>query len=76
VGAAPIAISALQAVVNTVQVLSSPSSPSSTIRRRVCRWGAAVPIDGELAKHLEQQRAGIKSIAYQPTGVIMEVTPR
>ena len=73
--AAPFAISTLQAV-TTVTVLSSPQIMVVDNQPARLQVGALVPY---LTQHAESVVAGssvVNSINYQPTGVIMEVTPR
>lgn len=75
-GGAPFAISALQAV-TTVNVLSSPQL--TVVDNQVARLqvGALVPyLTGTAQSTLTSTAPIVNSIAYQQTGVIMEVTPR
>ena len=75
-GGAPFAISALQAV-TTVRVLSSPQLTVVDNQPARLQVGALVPyLTGNSQSTLSANAPVINSIAYQPTGVIMEVTPR
>ena len=75
-GGAPIAISALQAV-TTVNVLSSPQLTVVDNHPARLQVGALVPyLTGNSQSTLSANAPVINSISYQPTGVIMEVTPR
>jgi general secretion pathway protein D len=74
-GGAPIALQALQAV-TTVKVLSSPELmvlDGQTARLQV---GQLVPYLTSSSQSTVANSAVINSIDYQPTGVIMNVTPR
>ncbi len=75
-GGAPIAISALQAV-TTVNVLSSPQITVVDNQLARLQVGALVPyLTASSQSTIAANAPVINSIAYQPTGVIMEVTPR
>ncbi len=75
-GGAPFAISALQAV-TTVNVLSSPQITVVDNQMARLQVGALVPyLTSSSQSTLTSNAPVINSIAYQPTGVIMEVTPR
>ena len=75
-GGAPVAISALQAV-TTVNVLSSPQLTVVDNQPARLQVGALVPyLTGNSQSTLSANAPVINSISYQPTGVIMEVTPR
>jgi general secretion pathway protein D len=75
-GGAPFAISALQAV-TTVNVLSSPEITVVDNQQARLQVGALVPyLTGSSQSTISANAPVINSIAYQPTGVIMEVTPR
>jgi general secretion pathway protein D len=75
-GGAPVAISALQAV-TTVNVLSSPQITVVDNQPARLQVGALVPYLTQSSQStLTTGAPVINSIAYQPTGVIMEVTPR
>ena len=75
-GGAPFAISALQAV-TTVRVLSSPQITVVDNQQARLQVGALVPyLTASSQSTLTPNAPVINSIAYQPTGVIMEVTPR
>jgi general secretion pathway protein D len=75
-GGAPLAISALQAVTQ-VNVLSSPQITVVDNQTARLQVGALVPY---LTSTSQSTIAGnapvINSISYQPTGVIMQITPR
>jgi general secretion pathway protein D len=74
-GGAPIALQALQAV-TTLKVLSSPELmvlDGQTARLQV---GQLVPYLTSSAQNTVANSAVINSINYEPTGVIMSVTPR
>ena len=75
-GGAPFAIQALQAVTK-VQVLSSPELmvlDNETARLQV---GSLVPyLTSSSQSTLTSTAAVINSVQYQPTGVILQVTPR
>ena len=74
-GGAPIALQALQAV-TTVKVLSSPELmvlDGQTARLQV---GQLVPYLTSSSQSTVAASAVINNINYQPTGVIMSVTPR
>ena len=75
-GGGPAALSALQAV-TTVKVLSSPQLTvvdNEPVRLQV---GALVPyLQASQQSTLTGNAPVVNSIGYQPTGVIMEVTPR
>ena len=75
-GGAPIAISALQAV-TTVNVLSSPEIMVLDNHAARLQVGNLVPYLTTSSQSTQTANAPvINSIAYQPTGVILEVTPR
>ena len=75
-GGAPIAISALQAV-TTVKVLSSPQIMVLDNHPARLQVGNLVPyLTTSSQGVLSPNSPIINSIAYQPTGVILEVTPR
>jgi general secretion pathway protein D len=75
-GGAPLAISALQAV-TTVHVLSSPEIMVLDNQPARLQVGNLVPYLTQSSQStLSSNPPIINSIAYQPTGVIMEVTPR
>lgn len=75
-GGAPLAISALQAV-TTVRVLSSPQLVVVDNQPARLQVGALVPyLTGSSQSTLAANAPVINSINYQPTGVIMQVTPR
>ena len=75
-GGAPIALSALQAVTK-VNVLSSPQITVVDNQPARLQVGALVPYLTASSQSTQSANAPvINSIGYQPTGVIMEVTPR
>ena len=75
-GGAPIAISALQAV-TTVNVLSSPEIMVLDNHPARLQVGDLVPYLSQTSQSTITSGAPVvNSINYQPTGVIMEVTPR
>jgi general secretion pathway protein D len=75
-GGAPLAISALQAVTK-VNVLSSPQLTVVDNQPARLQVGALVPyLTASSQSTLTANAPVINSISYQPTGVIMEVTPR
>jgi general secretion pathway protein D len=75
-GGAPFAISALQAV-TTVNVLSSPQITVVDNQQARLQVGALVPyLTASSQSTISANAPVINSIAYQPTGVIMDVTPR
>jgi general secretion pathway protein D len=75
-GGAPFVISALQAV-TTVHVLSSPEIMVLDNRPASLMVGSLVPyLTGTTTSTLTATAAITNSINYQPTGVIMQVTPR
>jgi general secretion pathway protein D len=75
-GGAPIAISALQAV-TTVNVLSSPQLTVVDNQTARLQVGALVPyLTASSQSTIAANAPVINSIAYQPTGVILEITPR
>ena len=75
-GGAPFAISALQAVTK-VNVLSSPQITVVDNQPARLQVGALVPyLTASSQSVLTANAPVINSIGYQPTGVIMEVTPR
>lgn len=76
VGGAPLAISALQAV-TTVHVLSSPELLVLDNQPARLQVGDLVPyLTSSAQSTLVANAAVINSVNYQPTGVIMQVTPR
>ena len=76
VNGAPAALSALQAV-TTVKVLSSPQLTVVDNQPARLQVGALVPyLTASSQSTLTSNAPVVNSIAYQPTGVIMEVTPR
>jgi general secretion pathway protein D len=76
VGGAPFAISALQAV-TTVNVLSSPQITVVDNQPARLQVGALVPyLTSSSQSTLIGNAPVINSVGYQPTGVILEVTPR
>jgi general secretion pathway protein D len=75
-GGVPFAISALQAV-TTVNVLSSPQITVVDNQPARLQVGALVPyLTASSQSTLTANAPVINTIGYQPTGVIMEVTPR
>ncbi len=75
-GGAPIAISALQAV-TTVHVLSSPEILVLDNQAARLQVGNLVPyLTTSSQSTITSNSPVINSIGYQPTGVIMQVTPR
>ena len=75
-GGAPLAISALQAVTN-VQVLSSPQILVQDNQPARLQVGNLVPYLTQSSQSTFSAGSPvINSVAYQPTGVIMQVTPR
>jgi general secretion pathway protein D len=75
-GGAPIALTALQEV-TTVNVLSSPQLTVVDNQLARLQVGALVPyLTGTAQSTLTSNAPIVNSIAYQQTGVIMEVTPR
>jgi general secretion pathway protein D len=75
-GGAPFALSALQAV-TTVRVLSSPQITVVDNQQARLQVGALVPYLLSTSQGtLTNNAPVINSIGYQPTGVILEVTPR
>ena len=75
-GGAPFAISALQAV-TTVNVLSSPQLTVVDNQSARLQVGALVPyLTASSQSTISANAPVINSIGYQPTGVILEVTPR
>jgi general secretion pathway protein D len=75
-GGAPLAISALQAV-TTVNVLSSPQLTVVDNQPARLQVGALVPyLTASQQGTIAPNAPVINSIGYQPTGVILEVTPR
>jgi general secretion pathway protein D len=75
-GGAPFVLSALQAV-TTVHVLSSPEIMVLDNQQASLMVGSLVPyLTGTTTSTLTADAAVTNSISYQPTGVIMQVTPR
>lgn len=75
-GGAPFVLSALQAV-TTVHVLSSPEIMVLDNQQASLMVGSLVPyLTGSTTSTLTADAAVTNSINYQPTGVIMQVTPR
>jgi general secretion pathway protein D len=75
-GGAPFVLSALQAV-TTVHVLSSPEVMVLDNQQASLMVGSLVPyLTGTTTSTLTADAAVTNSINYQPTGVIMQVTPR
>ncbi len=75
-GGAPIALSALQAVTQ-VHVLSSPQITVVDNQQARLQVGALVPyLLATSTSTLTSSPQIVNSIGYQPTGVILEVTPR
>lgn len=75
-GGAPFALSALQAV-TTVKVLSSPELTVVDNQPARLQVGSLVPYLSQSAQSTISSNAPIvNSVQYQPTGVILEVTPR
>jgi general secretion pathway protein D len=75
-GGVPFAISALQAV-TTVNVLSSPQITVVDNQPARLQVGALVPyLTASAQSTLTSNAPIINTVGYQPTGVIMEVTPR
>ncbi|WP_158925111.1 type II secretion system secretin GspD [Acidisphaera sp. S103] len=75
-GGAPFVLSALQAV-TTVHVLSSPEIMVLDNQQASLMVGSLVPyLTGTTTSTLTADSAVTNSINYQPTGVIMQVTPR
>ncbi len=75
-GGAPLAISALQAV-TTVHILSSPELLVVDNQPARLQVGQLVPYQSGTAQSTLTSTSSIVSeIQYQPTGVILEVTPR
>jgi general secretion pathway protein D len=73
---APFVLSALQAV-TTVHVLSSPEIMVLDNQQASLMVGSLVPyLTGTTTSTLTADAAVTNSINYQPTGVIMQVTPR
>jgi general secretion pathway protein D len=76
VGGAPLAISALQAVTK-VRVLSSPELLVLNNHTAQLQVGSLVPyLTSSSQSTITSGAPVISSIQYQPTGVIMKVTPR
>jgi general secretion pathway protein D len=76
VGGGPLAISMLQAV-TTVNVLSSPQIVVVDNQPAKLQVGSLVPyLTSQSQSNLVANAATINSVSYQPTGVILEVTPR
>lgn len=74
-GGAPIALQALQAV-TTVRVLSSPELMVTNNQTAHLQVGQLVPyLTSSSQSTITTNSAVINSINYQPTGVIMNVTP-
>ena len=75
-GGAPIALQALQAVTR-VNVLSSPQIMVMDNRSARLQVGALVPyLTASQQSTLTSGAPVVNTIGYQPTGIIMEVTPR
>jgi general secretion pathway protein D len=75
-GGAPLAISALQSV-TTVNVLSSPQLTVVDNQTARLQVGQLVPyLQAQSTSTLTSNPQIVNSIGYQPTGVILEVTPR
>jgi general secretion pathway protein D len=75
-GGAPFVLSALQAV-TTVHVLSAPEIMVLDNQQASLMVGSLVPyLTGSTTSTLTADAAVTNSINYQPTGVIMQVTPR
>ncbi len=75
-GGAPLAISALQSV-STVHILSSPELLVVDNQPARLQVGALVPYQSGTAQSTLTSTSSIVSeIQYQPTGVILEITPR
>ena len=75
-GGVPFALAALQAV-TTVQVLSSPQLLVLDNRPARLQVGALVPfLTSSSQSALTNNATIVNQVQYQPTGVIMEVTPR
>ena len=75
-GGGPLAISALQAV-TTVNVLSSPQIMVVDNQPARLQVGALVPyLTSQSQSTLVANATVLNSVSYQPTGVILEVTPR
>ena len=75
-GGAPVAIQALQSV-TTVHVLSSPELLVLDNQPARLQVGSVVPYQTQSSQsQLSANAPIVNSIAYQQTGVIMEVTPR
>jgi general secretion pathway protein D len=75
-GGVPFAISALQAV-TTVNVLSSPQLTVVDNQEARLQVGSLVPyLTASSQSTITNNAPVVNSIGYQPTGVIMDVTPR
>jgi general secretion pathway protein D len=75
-GGAPLALSALQAV-TTVNVLSSPQLVVVDNEPARLQVGSLVPyLTASATSTLTANSAIVNSVGYQPTGVILQVTPR
>ncbi len=75
-GGAPLALSALQSV-TTVNVLSSPQITVVDNHTARLQVGSLVPyLTASAVSTLTTGAPVVNSVGYQPTGVIMEVTPR
>ena len=75
-GGGPFAISALQAV-TTVTVLSSPQIVVVDNQPARLQVGSLVPyLTSQSQSTLTANATVLNSVSYQPTGVILEVTPR
>ena len=75
-GGGPMALSALQAV-TTVTVLSSPQLMVVDNQPARLQVGSLVPyLTSEQQSTQTSSATIVNSVSYQPTGVIMEVTPR
>ncbi len=75
-GGAPVALSALQAI-TTVNVLSSPQLVVVDNQPARLQVGSLVPyLNASAQSTLTSNAPVVSSISYQPTGVIMDITPR
>jgi len=74
-GGAPIALQALQAI-TTVHVLSSPEVLVLDNQPARLQVGDLVPYLSSSSQSTVANSAVINSVNYQPTGVILQVTPR
>lgn len=76
IAGAPIVLEALQAV-TTVKVLSSPQLVVVDNQPARLQVGSLVPyLNASAQSTLSSNAPVVNSISYQPTGVIMDVTPR